>query len=186
MATIAASKPIRFYVLEKTFVDPRDPKNASKRRKAYQAIVATRGRISFRDFCGRLSRGTTFTQQEIEAVINYATEMAREFVANGDIVEFGDLGALIPTFKSKASAKAEDFDVFTHISYPRVRLSASRKFFDLRTFPGVSFQRIEPPTLKGKGKKGKKDAGAGTSPKEKEGKGPQSGAGGSEDNHLGI
>lgn len=178
MATHEASKPIRYYLHERTFIDPRDPKNASKKRRGYQAIAANRGRISFRDFCARLSRGTSFTQQEFEATINYAIEMAREFVANGDIVEFGDLGALIPTFKSKSVAKIEEFNTTTHITHPRVRLSASRKFFDLRSFPGISFQRVEAPTLKAK-KKAAKSTPAPTKPQ-------AGGEGSSGDGHLGI
>lgn len=178
MATHEASKPIRYYLHERTFIDPRDPKNESKKRRGYQAIAANRGRISFRDFCARLSRGTSFTQQEFEATINYAIEMAREFVANGDIVEFGDLGALIPTFKSKSVAKLEEFNTTTHISYPRVRLSASRKFFDLRSFPGISFQRIDPPSPKPKKNSAKRTPAPAK---------PETGASGtSGDGHLGI
>lgn len=182
MATSEASKPIRYYLRERDFVDPRDPKNASKRHKGFQAIPASRGRIGFRDFCGRLSRGTTFTQQEIEAVINYATEMAREFVANGDIVDFGDLGTLIPTFKSKASKKLEDFNALTHITQPKVHFTPSRKFFDLRSYPGVSFQRVEAPTPR---KRGARKASTTKTTKPK-GEGGGTGAPSAGDGHLGI
>lgn len=32
------------------------------------------------------------------AVLNYATEIAKDIVSNGDIVDFGDLGTLKPSF----------------------------------------------------------------------------------------
>ena len=148
-----ASNPIRFYLLERHIVDPRDPKNKEKQRKVFQARIASRGRVKFRDFCGRVARGASFTQQEVEAVINYATEIAREIVANGDIVEFGDLGTMSPSFVSKVVTQIEDFNVLKHISRPKVCFRPSRDFFDLRTYPGVSFQRMDASTPQRKGRK---------------------------------
>lgn len=174
-----ASNPIRFYLLERHIVDPRDPKNKEKQRKVFQARTASRGRVKFRDFCGRVARGASFTQQEVEAVINYATEIAREIVANGDIVEFGDLGTMSPSFVGKVVTKVEDFNVMTHITRPKVCFRPSRDFFDLRTYPGVSFQRIDAPTPQSKGKKKP----APKTPKSNEGGSGDSSSG---DGHLGI
>ena len=67
----------------------------------------------------------------MEAVLNYATEIARDIVANGDIVEFGDLGTLSPSFKSKIVPQGEVFNVQKHIEKPVVRLSPSKKYFTL-------------------------------------------------------
>lgn len=153
MSTQIASNPIRFYLKERVLVDPRNPQDTSKRRNVFQAQVASRGRVKFRDFCSRVARGASFTQQEVEAVINYATEIAREIVANGSIVEFGDLGTLSPSFVGKVAVKAEEFSVITHIARPKVCFRASRDYFDLRTYPGVSFQRITAPVRKAKAKK---------------------------------
>ena len=36
---------------------------------------------------------------------DYATEIAKDIVANGDIVDFGDLGSLMPSFKSMTVEK---------------------------------------------------------------------------------
>ena len=52
-----------------------------------------------------MAKSTTFNRQEVEAVLNYATEIAR------DIVEFGDLGTLSPSFKSKVVPVGEVFNV---------------------------------------------------------------------------
>ena len=90
-----------------------------------------RHRVSFRNFCERVAKSTTFNRQEVEAVLNYATEIARDIVANGDIVEFGDLGTLNPSFKSKVVPKGETFNVQKHIEKPVVRLSPSKKYFTL-------------------------------------------------------
>ena len=65
-----------------------------------------RHRVDFRNFCDRVAKSTTFNRQEVQAVLNYATEIAKDIVSNGDIVEFGDLGTLNPSFKSKAHRKA--------------------------------------------------------------------------------
>lgn len=66
-----------------------------------------RQRVDFRGFCERVAKSTTFNRQEVEAVLNYATEIARDIVASGDIVDFGDLGMLKPSFKSKAVPQGE-------------------------------------------------------------------------------
>ena len=50
-----------------------------------------RHRVDFRNFCERVAKSTTFNRQEVQAVLSYATEIARDIVANGDIVEFGSL-----------------------------------------------------------------------------------------------
>ncbi len=47
--------------------------------------------------------------------MNYATEIACDIVANSDIVEFGDLGTLYPSFKSKIVPQGEVFNVQKHI-----------------------------------------------------------------------
>lgn len=47
------------------------------------------------------------------------------------IVEFGDLGTLSPSFKSKIVPQGEVFNVQKHIEKPVVRLSPSKKYFTL-------------------------------------------------------
>ena len=105
-----------------------------------------RHRVNFRNFCERVAKSTTFNRQEVEAVINYATEIAKDIVANGDIVEFGDLGSLTPSFKSKAVPKDEKFLVNVHIEKPVVRLNPSRKYF---TLTDVTYEQVEPKPKKG-------------------------------------
>lgn len=105
-----------------------------------------RHRVSFRNFCERVAKSTTFNRQEVEAVLNYATEIARDIVANGDIVEFGDLGTLKPSFKSKSVPKGEVFNVQKHIEKPVVRLSPSKKYFALTN---VSYEQTMTKPKKG-------------------------------------
>lgn len=97
-----------------------------------------RYRVDFRSFCERAAKSTTFNRQEMEAVLNYATEIARDIVANGDIVEFGDLGTLKPSFKSKAIPQGKVFKVQKHIEKPVVRLTPSKKYF---TLTDVSYEQ---------------------------------------------
>lgn len=139
-----------------------------------------RERVDFRSFTERVAKATTFTPQEVAAVLNYATEIAKDIVANGDIVEFGDLGALTPTFVSKVVPVGEEFKANVHILKPAVRLRPNQRYFRL---DGVSYERVEPKPKKPKAKPEAK-------PKDEEGSGSgNSGGSGGPDGtggHLGI
>ena len=121
-----ANKPLQFVLMERKMnVGPQAGKIVQV------AHLTGRRRVDFRSFCERVAKSTTFNRQEVEAVLNYATEIARDIVANGDIVEFGDLGTLSPSFKSKIVPQGEVFNVQKHIEKPVVRLSPSKKYFTL-------------------------------------------------------
>ena len=93
-----------------------------------------------------MARATTFTGAEVEAVLRLAAEIAKRHVENGDIVEFGDIGTLTPSFQSKIVEKGKtEFNPNVHITKPVVRLSPSRKYF---TLSGVSYERVEAPAKK--------------------------------------
>ena len=128
-----ANKPIQFFLREQKL-------NIGK-QAGKTVIVARptgRHRVDFRNFCERIAKSTTFNAQEVAAVLNLASETARDIVANGDIVEFGDLGTLKPSFKSKAVPQGEVFNVQEHIERPVVRLSPSKKYF---TLTDVSYEQ---------------------------------------------
>lgn len=111
-----------------------------------QASPTGRKRIDHRNFCDEVARATTFTGAEVEAVLRLAAEIAKRHVENGDIVEFGDLGLLKPSFQSKLVEKGTaEFNPNVHITKPVVRLSPSRKYF---TLTGVSYERVEAPEKK--------------------------------------
>ena len=88
----------------------------------------------------QVAENTTFSQQEVYAVLNQAIGTARNIVANGDTVEFGDMGTLMPSFKSKAVPKGEKFNVKKHIVKAVVNLIRSKKYFELND---VSFEQVE-------------------------------------------
>ena len=128
-----ANKPLQFVLVERKL------NVGANAGKVVQIAQPTgRHRVNFRNFCERVAKSTTFNRQEVEAVLNYATEIARDIVANGDIVEFGDLGTLKPSFKSKSVPKGEVFNVQMHIEKPVVRLSPSKKYF---TLTDVSYEQ---------------------------------------------
>ncbi len=136
-----ANKPLQFVLVE------RKMNFGANAGKVVQVAKPTgRHRVDFRSFCERVAKSTTFNRQEVEAVLNYATEIARDIVANGDIVEFGDLGTLTPSFKSKIVPAGEVFNVQKHIEKPVVRLSPSRKYF---TLTDVTYEQTEPKAKKG-------------------------------------
>lgn len=120
------------------------------------ALPSGRSRVSFRHFCERVAKATTFTHQEVAAVLNYATEIAKDIVSEGDMVEFGDLGVLKPSFKSMLVPIEEKFLAPKHIVKPVVKLQPSKEYF---TLTNVDYERIEP-----KPKKAKKNEGGPTPP----------------------
>ena len=104
------------------------------------AVPTGRKRVDFRSFCKAVSNNTTFSPEEVHAVLNMSIATARNFVANGDTVEFGDMGTLRPAFKSKAVPKSEKFNVKKHIVKPVVNLIRSKRYFELND---VSFEQVE-------------------------------------------
>ena len=144
------------------------------------ATARARGHVSFMRFCDMVAGHTTFNYMEVAAILNLAADTARSLVAGGESVNFGRLGSLSPTLRSKAIAKGEEFSAMTHIRGARVRLRPNRQFFRL---DDVAFERIAL-EKKAKGKQGK-----GTQPKEgghpAEGT-PGAGDPGASGGHVGI
>ena len=159
-----ANKPLQFVIVERKLAIG---KHAGKVMQI--AKPTGRHRIDFRNFCERVAKSTTFNRQEVEAVLNYATEIAKDIVANGDIVDFGDLGTLMPSFKSKAVEKGQTFNANIHIEKPVVFVQPSKKYF---TLTDVSYEQT---TVKPKEKKPK------TKPKTNEGGTPPENGG-----HIGA
>ena len=139
-----ANKPIQFILKEQKL-------NIGKQAGKTVIIACPTGRqrVDFRNFCERIAKSTTFNAQEVAAVLNLASETARDIVANGDIVEFGDMGTLTPSFKSKAVETVEQFRAQQHIEKPVIKFLASAKYFTLND---VTYEQVAP-----KEKKGKKD-----------------------------
>ena len=82
----------------------------------------------------------------MEAVLRLAAEIAKRHVENGDIVDFGDIGTLSPSFQSKLVEKDKEiFNPNVHITKPIVHLAPSKKYF---TLTGVSYERVDPPAKK--------------------------------------
>lgn len=122
-----------------------------KGKKVFIATPTDRRRISHRSFCEEVARATTFTGAEVEAVLRLAAETAKKHVESGETVDFGDIGSLTPSFKSKAVEKAADFNAQKHITRPVVKLRPSKRYF---TLTDVSYERVEPRPSEKKKKKG--------------------------------
>lgn len=95
------------------------------------AYPTRRRRVTSRQFCEEVARATTYNRHEVEAVLGYAAEIAKELLANGDIVEYGELGTLMPSFKSKAVPLGKKFRPQEHIEKPTVVFRPNRKYFQL-------------------------------------------------------
>ena len=105
-----------------------------------QAHPTGRKRVDHRSFCDEVAHATTFTGAEVEAILRLAAEIAKKYVENGDIVDFGDIGTLTPSFQSKLVEKGkEEFNPKVHITKPVVHLTPSKKYF---TLTGVSYEYV--------------------------------------------
>ena len=111
-----------------------------KGKVVVQAHPTGRKRVDHRSFCDEVAHATTFTGAEVEAVLRLAAEIAKKHVENGDIVAFGDIGTLTPSFQSKLVEKGKaEFNPKVHITKPVVHLTPSKKYF---TLTGVSYERV--------------------------------------------
>ena len=110
-----------------------------KGKKVFIASPTDRRRVSHRSFCEEVARATTFTGAEVEAVLRLAAETAKKHVESGETVDFGDIGSLTPSFKSKAVEHIEDFNAQKHIVRPVVKLRPSTRYF---TLTGVTYERV--------------------------------------------
>lgn len=82
-----------------------------------QARPTGRKRVDYRSFCDEVAHATTFIGAEVEAVMRLAAEIAKRYVENGDIVDFGDIGAQSPSLHSKLVEKGiEKFNLNVHIT----------------------------------------------------------------------
>lgn len=68
-----ANKPSQFVLVERKL-----NVGANADKVAQIAQPTGRHRVSFHNFCERVAKSTTFNRQEVEAVLNYATEIARD------------------------------------------------------------------------------------------------------------
>ena len=105
------------------------------------ASPTDRRSVSFDHFCEMVADQTTFNYMEVASVLNLAADMARKLVANGDMVEFGRLGKLKPSFKSKVVPKGEEFNANTHITEARVTLRPDAEYFRL---DDLNFECVAP------------------------------------------
>ena len=121
----------------------------NKGKVVIQATPSGRHRVSFERFCEIVAKDTTLNYMEVQSVLNLAADMAREVVANGDIVDFGRLGTLSPSFRSKVVPVGTEFNANVHITEPRVNLRPNSTYFRLRP-DEVSYERM---SAKSKAKK---------------------------------
>ena len=111
------------------------------------ASPTDRRSVSFDHFCEMVADQTTFNYMEVASVLNLAADMARKLVANGDMVEFGRLGKLKPSFKSKVVPKGQEFNARLHTTAARV---LRRPNAEHCRWEDVSFARVTPRVNKAK------------------------------------
>lgn len=98
-------------------------------KRPMQVAHATgRKRTSVEDFSRLVADTTTFSRQEVRAVIDRMAEVAIRELNRGYSVELGDFGTLIPSFRSEAVPVGVAFDPRKHIHSPRVTMRLKRDF----------------------------------------------------------
>lgn len=129
-----------------------------KGKTVVQAYATQRKRVDYRSFCAEVARGSSFMGAEVEAILRLAADVAKAHIENGESVDFGDIGTLTPSFRSKqVEGDEKDFDAKKCISSPRIRLLPSRRYF---TINSVGFERVSATDEKEK----KKDTNGGKTP----------------------
>lgn len=99
-----------------------------KKRPMQVAHATGRKRTSVEDFSRLVADTTTFSRQEVRAVIDRMAEVAIRELNRGYTVELGDFGTLIPSFRSEAVPVGVAFDPRKHIHSPRVTMRLKRDF----------------------------------------------------------
>lgn len=74
----------------------------------YYAIAASSGRISLVGLSKRISRMSSLSRPDITAVLEALTVIMPELLADGRIIDLGNLGSLRATIKSEASDTAAE------------------------------------------------------------------------------
>lgn len=139
---MAKNKPLAYVLREREM-----SMGKLKGQMVQVASPTERNSISFERFCEMVAKETTFNYMEVASVLNLAADMARDLVANGDMVEFGRLGKLKPSFKSKVVPSGENFNANIHITEAKVTLRPNSEYFCL---DDMSFERVMPRKTKGK------------------------------------
>ncbi len=130
-----SNKPLQYVLFEREI-----KVGKHKGQKMQVALPTGRKKVQFRYFCEMIARSTTFNEHEVAAIINYATEIAKHIVSNGNSVEFGDLGILSPSFKSEAVPLNETFNVRKHIKDAVISFRPSKHYFKLED---VRYEKVE-------------------------------------------
>lgn len=99
-----------------------------KKRPMQVAQATRRKRTSVEDFSRLVADTTTFSRQEVRAVIDRMAEVAIRELNRGYSVELGDFGTLIPSFRSVAVPVGEEFNPRKHIHSPRVTMRMKPNF----------------------------------------------------------
>ena len=90
------NKPLQFFIaLRKLRVKVKEGGVEKEKEEEVQVAVPTgRKRVSFRPFCKQVAKNTTFSEQEVAAVLNMGFATARDYVARG-IRRFGYADSLV-------------------------------------------------------------------------------------------
>ena len=138
-----SSKQLQYVVFKKKIT-------FGKHRGKTMQIARLTGRyhVDFERFCELVAYNTTLNYMEVQSVLNLAADTARDLVSEGAIVDYGRLGHLMPSFKSRVVELEEKFNPTIHIEEVKVLLRPSKRYF---TLEDIHFRRAPQKTKKTKG-----------------------------------
>lgn len=118
---------LKFRLIERTM---KIGKNAGK--KLVYAQQVTGGKLSFEKLCDIIADGSTVSSADVKAVFDRLQRVFERYLADGYIIDCGELGSFRPSFGSKGVEQVTDFKQLKHLRKARVRYLPPRRFEALR------------------------------------------------------
>lgn len=78
------------------------------------------------------THGNVYKRYDIRAVLTMAVDCLREMLLNGYKVQLGDLGSFYPSFSSRSTLTAKDFNPVLHIASVNVNWECGDMFYDIK------------------------------------------------------
>lgn len=115
----------------------------------YTARICDCKKVSFNELIHRTAQKSTAAPYDIEAVYLIALQEIKKILASGRAVQFGFMGTIYPTIKSKASDTEEEFDAQKNILGAEAKMKLNQEYV---SFENVTLQRVDASKLKRKKK----------------------------------
>jgi predicted histone-like DNA-binding protein len=111
---------LHYKIIQKA--NPRKPEEPNK----YYAAAVNSGNADFRDFINDIARLSTVNTPDIVAVLESLFQLVPNYLKEGKIVKFGDLGSFTVLLDSAGQEKPEDVSI-RDIKQAKIRFIPSKR-----------------------------------------------------------